>query len=144
MSDLTDQQLAILRSERGNLGAKELAKQLGLPRAKVEEALAELDGMLPVWRGREHEAWAVVGALLIVVGAWAAYGGNLQAGYHFDDKNRHNPLAAQVGSTADELYVFKHGPLRSVDLPKYAARERITNPSIQLPLAICDSGYCWT
>lgn len=62
----------------------------------------------------------------------------------FDQANRHNPLAEGGGSTAAQLYIFKHGPLATVDLQKYADRERITQPGIQLPMAICDSGYCWT
>ena len=61
----------------------------------------------------------------------------------FDEENRHNPLASE-GVESDELFVYKHGPLSTADLEKHAARERIKSGGIQLPMAICDSGYCWT
>ncbi len=61
----------------------------------------------------------------------------------FDESNRHNPLAIRGASTADELFVYKHGgPLADADLEADAARER-DKAAFQLPL-LCESGYCWT
>jgi 3'-phosphoadenosine 5'-phosphosulfate sulfotransferase (PAPS reductase)/FAD synthetase len=55
----------------------------------------------------------------------------------FDESNRHNPLA---NSTADELYVYKQAvPLAEADLEADAKRER---QGKQLPLMICESGFC--
>ncbi len=58
----------------------------------------------------------------------------------FDESNRHNPLAVRGGSTADELYVYKHAtPLSTADLEADAKRERRGK---QVPLFICEPGYC--
>lgn len=60
----------------------------------------------------------------------------------FDEANRHNPLAERDGSTADEIYVYKKArPLATADLEADAERERRDK---QLPLMVCESGYCWT
>jgi len=61
----------------------------------------------------------------------------------FDEENRHNPLAERGGSTADELYVWKDGPLVSADLELAAKHERVTY-GFQAPMFVCESGYCWT
>lgn len=64
----------------------------------------------------------------------------------FDEANRHNPLAERGGSTADELYVYKHGsspkPLAEADLEADAGRER-QKQSFQPPL-MCGDGPCFT
>jgi len=57
----------------------------------------------------------------------------------FDEANRNNPLARRGGSTADELYIYKRGPLAEADLEADAARER---QGKQLPLIVCEDGYC--
>lgn len=60
----------------------------------------------------------------------------------FDESNRHNPLAARAGSTADKLYVYKGQiaqSLRSADLVSDSKKER---KGKQLPLILCDGGYC--
>ena len=58
----------------------------------------------------------------------------------FDEANRHNPLAVRGGSTADELYIYKKAvPLATADLEADAKRERRGK---QVPLFICDAGYC--
>lgn len=61
----------------------------------------------------------------------------------FDEENRQNPLAARdSGSTADRLYIYKVGrsvSLDSADLARDVKRER---QSKQLPLILCDGGYC--
>lgn len=58
----------------------------------------------------------------------------------FDESNRHNPLAID-GSQADELYIWKGLiPLSEVDFQTETAKERQAK---QLPLMICESGYCW-
>ncbi len=60
----------------------------------------------------------------------------------FDEQNRHNPLAERGGSTADELYVYRHAvALADADLEVDAERERRGK---QPPLLVCESGYCWT
>ena len=68
----------------------------------------------------------------------------------FDEKNRINPLAAcGVSSTADFLYIYKSNksngpePLRSADLEYDAAHERRIANAIQIPMMLCESGYCW-
>lgn len=58
----------------------------------------------------------------------------------FDQANRHNPLTARAGSTADEIYIYKYGDLATADLAADAKRER---QGKQLPLMICD-GPCMT
>jgi len=59
----------------------------------------------------------------------------------FDEGNRHNPLAVSGNSTAAELFVYKHAtPLQSADLVKDMQRERRGK---QLPLMICEAGYCY-
>jgi len=59
----------------------------------------------------------------------------------FDEQNRHNPLAARGNSTADQLYIWKGLiPISQVDFEAEAAKERKAK---QLPLIICESGYCW-
>lgn len=62
-------------------------------------------------------------------------------GIAFDEENRHNPLAA-VGSTADALYIYGHGPvaLRQADLEADAARERDV-AGFQIPM-LCEEGFC--
>lgn len=66
-----------------------------------------------------------------------------QEAVEFDEKNRHNPLATKTGgSTADRLYIYKNGkgiPLQMANLEADAERER---KSKQLPLILCESGYC--
>jgi len=58
----------------------------------------------------------------------------------FDEANRHNPLAERGGSLADELYVYKKAvPLIEANLEADAKRERIGK---QVPLFICEEGYC--
>jgi len=58
----------------------------------------------------------------------------------FDESNRHNPLAERGASTADELYVYSRSvPLATADLEADAERERRGK---QVPLFICDEGYC--
>jgi len=58
----------------------------------------------------------------------------------FDESNRHNPLASRGASTADALYVYsKAVPLATADLESDAKRERRGK---QVPLFICDEGYC--
>lgn len=61
----------------------------------------------------------------------------------FDELHRHNPLATRgAGSTADNLYIYKNGkgiPLQMADLEADAKRERLSK---QLPLILCDGGYC--
>lgn len=58
----------------------------------------------------------------------------------FDKRNRHNPLAEHGRSTADEIYVYSHcEPLETADLEKHARHERVGK---QVPLFICESGYC--
>jgi len=68
------------------------------------------------------------------------------AAVRFDELNRHNPLA-ETGSTADELYIYKRGAaaeaLAEANLIADAARER-QRFGTQIPMFICDSGYCWT
>ena len=60
----------------------------------------------------------------------------------FDEKNRHNPLASRGASTADALYIYKKArALAGADLEADAMRER---QGKQLPLMICESGYCMT
>lgn len=63
----------------------------------------------------------------------------------FDESNRHNPLAERgAASTADELYIYKNGPaaLATADLEGDAERERIKY-GVQIPMMVCESGYCW-
>lgn len=61
----------------------------------------------------------------------------------FDEQNRHNPLAARAGSTADNLYIWKGcESLAEADLETYVARERKIH-GIQIPMFLCESGYCW-
>jgi hypothetical protein len=58
----------------------------------------------------------------------------------FDEQNRHNPLAERGNSTADELFVYKQAvPLKGADLEADAERERRGS---QLPLMVCEDGYC--
>jgi hypothetical protein len=60
----------------------------------------------------------------------------------FDEANRHNPLAERGGSLVDALYVYSRAvPLATADLEGDTARER---KGKQLPLFICESGYCIT
>lgn len=67
-----------------------------------------------------------------------------QASIDFDELNRHNPLAARGNSTADELFIYKSAqPLAEVDLEQDAARERQKYGAIQIPMFVCESGYCW-
>lgn len=62
----------------------------------------------------------------------------------FDESNRHNPLAVRGKSTDDELYIWRGGePLASADLELAAKHERITYGT-QIPMFVCESGYCWT
>ena len=59
----------------------------------------------------------------------------------FDEENRHNPLVG-CGSTTSALYVYKYRrvvPLRDADLEHDAHHERTAR---QLPLMICEEGYC--
>ena len=61
----------------------------------------------------------------------------------FDEENRHNPLAERGTSTADELYIWKEAtPLATADLEFWASRER-AKYGTQLPMMLCESGYCW-
>jgi len=69
--------------------------------------------------------------------------GEFASAIEFDEVNRHNPLAARGGSTVDELYVYKSGALAEANLESDAARER-RRYGIQLPMMLCESGYCWT
>lgn len=64
----------------------------------------------------------------------------------FDEQNRHNPLALRGGSVSDELFLYKQRygkesviPLTDVDLEYDVSKER---GSKQLPLILCDGGYC--
>lgn len=60
----------------------------------------------------------------------------------FDEQNRTNPLTARAGGTADKLYIYKVGPaqpLATADLLRDVKRE---HTSTQLPLFICDGGFC--
>ena len=56
----------------------------------------------------------------------------------FDEEHRHNPFAQRDGSTADELYIYQSGPLRTADLVADARKQRKHK---QLPL-LCEGGYC--
>ncbi len=64
----------------------------------------------------------------------------------FDEENRHNPLAARGGSTADQLYLWKGRiPLAAVDLAAESERERVIRAGrgSKVPSALeCESGYC--
>lgn len=66
------------------------------------------------------------------------------AAVEFDRENRHNPLAARGNNTADELYVYQHGPvaLNEADLETDAERER-KQQGFQPPL-LCGDGPCFT
>lgn len=70
-----------------------------------------------------------------------------EAAVEFDEKNRHNPLAENGGSTADALYIYKSGnqpePLISANLEADAMRERRRYGDIQIPMMFCESGHCW-
>lgn len=57
----------------------------------------------------------------------------------FDEAHRNNPLARRGGSTADQLYIYKYGPLAGANLEADATRER---QGKQLPLMLCEDGYC--
>ncbi len=83
MTDLDDAQLELLRRRHGRAEPKELAQALGLPRKRVEDALAALP--LPPWKGREHPALALVLALVLLALGGLAYGNNDAAPMHFDD-----------------------------------------------------------
>ena len=65
----------------------------------------------------------------------------------FDEANRENPLAERGKCTADSLYLYKSGdgpePLANADLEHDAARERRIANAIQIPMMLCESGYCW-
>lgn len=59
--------------------------------------------------------------------------------YQFDEANRHNPNTTQ-GADTREIYVWQDLiPLRDVDLAARARRER---KGKQLPLMICEEGFC--
>lgn len=60
----------------------------------------------------------------------------------FDQENRHNPLAARGAGTADELFIYKGGPLADADLEFDAAKER-QQYGVQIPFMVCESGFCW-
>jgi len=67
----------------------------------------------------------------------------------FDGQNRHNPLAERAASTADELYIYGGGgsrpeALATADLEGDAARERQRASGFQIPMALCEGGYCWS
>ena len=58
----------------------------------------------------------------------------------FDESNRHNPLAERGNSAVDALYVYSRAvPLATADLEADAKRERRGK---QVPLFICEEGYC--
>ena len=60
----------------------------------------------------------------------------------FDEMHRHNPLKRD-GSNADQLYIYKYSePLISADLEADAKRER-RRYGVQIPMMLCESGYCW-
>jgi hypothetical protein len=62
----------------------------------------------------------------------------------FDDENRHNPLAERGNSTADQIYIYKHGvALNEADLESDASREKAEVNAAQIPL-LCGDGPCWT
>ena len=67
-----------------------------------------------------------------------------EAAVEFDEANRHNPLAKRGNSTADSLYIYKHGPmpLAEADLETDAERER-KEQGFQPPL-LCGDGPCFT
>jgi hypothetical protein len=58
----------------------------------------------------------------------------------FDEANRHNPLSDGGGSTSEELYIYRRGPLSSAKLMEHASGERRGK---QLPLVVCESGHCF-
>lgn len=63
----------------------------------------------------------------------------------FDEWNRRNPLAwrDRKGLEAEALYLYQGGvPLAEADLEGDAARER-QRYGIQIPMFLCESGYCW-
>ena len=68
-----------------------------------------------------------------------------RAAVAFDEEHRHNPLAERGASTVDALYIYKNGPeaLGEADLDADAERER-RRYGTQIPLMLCESGYCWT
>jgi len=65
-----------------------------------------------------------------------------QEAIEFDERNRCNPLAGD-GSTAEQIFIYKHGvALRGADLKRDAERERV-DVGFALPL-LCGDGPCWT
>lgn len=61
----------------------------------------------------------------------------------FDDLNRCNPLAGS-GSTADQIFIYKHGgALSDANLARDAEREKVKDGAVQIPL-LCGDGPCWT
>jgi len=85
MKTLTTEQLETIRQAKGRVEPKELARQLGLPKRQVEDALKKV--RVPVWEGREAGiAIGVAGVLLILLLGWLGYRGTTEHyDFHFDD-----------------------------------------------------------
>jgi FtsH-binding integral membrane protein len=81
---LTDAQVNALRRGKDKAPA-DLARELGLPRNRVDAELAELEAGFPVWKGREPRWVLFVGGFLVLLLGAFAYSGNIGSGLHFDD-----------------------------------------------------------
>ena len=67
-----------------------------------------------------------------------------EAAIEFDEANRHNPLAERGNSTADSLYVYKHGPVPLVEADLEADAERERKEQGFQPPMMCGDGPCFT
>lgn len=85
LRSLTPEQLAVLRRADAKADAEDLARRLGIPRKRVDEALESL--ARPAWHGREHPALAALLALLILFAGWLGYRDNGACSFHFDDNH---------------------------------------------------------
>lgn len=61
----------------------------------------------------------------------------------FDEANRHTLWTDRDGGDADRIYVYNRAePLATADLEADAKRER-RRYGVQIPMMLCESGYCW-
>ncbi|MGE0713719.1 MAG: hypothetical protein AB7T09_37445 [Planctomycetota bacterium] len=155
---LSAAQLAALRRGQRRDPA-ELARELGLPRNRVDEELALLEQAFPVWEGREPRWGLLLGALLILTLGWFAYGGNQGYGLHFDDTHTvldaervptlrrymrdqvraDDPPLRKLGELRRGLIksteaIFRWNPFRVVTYTTFAVQDWL-NDGLQIPSA---------